>query len=130
MNEYIKHAVGSEWPMKIDSVNIISGKAYLFHKSKDPKERSKYYVKYLHGGSWGTVRNTKLRIQPLCEGCGKEATEVHHKTYDRLGKEFLFDLMSVCQECHSFIHSGRTFIPSIDRSEDKIHLPAVYKGMK
>jgi len=42
----------------------------------------------------------------MCEGCGQaRAREVHHKTYQHLGAEFLFELVALCVECHRRIHS-------------------------
>lgn len=32
--------------------------------------------------------------------------EVHHLTYERVGYEMLFDLISVCDPCHEQLHRG------------------------
>jgi 5-methylcytosine-specific restriction endonuclease McrA len=48
------------------------------------------------------------RAKPLCRRCGKNAgTDVHHRTYDRFGKEKLRDLELVCKTCHGKIHAQR-----------------------
>lgn len=45
------------------------------------------------------------RANYVCEGCGKaKATQAHHITYDHFGDEFLFELLAVCEPCHSRIH--------------------------
>lgn len=46
---------------------------------------------------------------PMCEneGCTNEAKEVHHKTYDRIGKESLDDLQALCSECHRREYRGQ-----------------------
>ena len=45
------------------------------------------------------------RANFVCEGCGKaKATQAHHVTYDHFGNEFLFELLAVCEPCHTRIH--------------------------
>lgn len=34
----------------------------------------------------------------------KKAQDVHHKTYDNVGREPLSDLVSLCRECHEKKH--------------------------
>lgn len=64
------------------------------------------YLKYLISDKWKKKRDEKLWKQPLCEHCRKEfgkntkATQVHHISYETLGKEKLSDLISVCNYCH------------------------------
>ena len=55
---------------------------------------------------WQELRDQVLqRDSFLCQGCRRNrATAVHHLTYDRLGREVLFDLISVCTHCHERIH--------------------------
>lgn len=48
------------------------------------------------------------RAADLCEGCGKHRPRhVHHRTYDHLGDEFLFELVALCLDCHQRIHPHR-----------------------
>ena len=44
--------------------------------------------------------------RPICEkdGCTNEATDVHHLTYERIGKERLDDLQALCRKCHKQQH--------------------------
>ena len=35
-----------------------------------------------------------------CRKCGSRATQVHHETYKRIGRERLSDLTAVCGGCH------------------------------
>ena len=45
------------------------------------------------------------RCGGVCEGCGEApAVEVHHLTYQRVGRELLFDLVGVCRACHDAAH--------------------------
>jgi hypothetical protein len=48
------------------------------------------------------------RAGTICEGCGENpATAVHHlsyESYNRLGREFLWELAAICDDCHGLIH--------------------------
>jgi len=37
-------------------------------------------------------------------GCTARAVDVHHVTYDRLGRERPGDLLAVCEPCHARLH--------------------------
>jgi hypothetical protein len=43
-----------------------------------------------------------------CGACGETDVRlsVHHRTYKRLGREWLMDLMAVCDGCHETIHEN------------------------
>ena len=64
------------------------------------------YRAYLLSPEWAEKRGLVMdRCSHTCEGCGKRrAVHVHHKTYDHLGDEFLFELIGLCEECHERIH--------------------------
>ena len=67
---------------------------------------------------WKKLRLEKMRVNPLCERCANmdritPAEEVHHKIPFDIGmtqeqrERLAFDwdnLMSVCNECHDFLH--------------------------
>lgn len=64
------------------------------------------YHEYLKSERWQNLRKSVLhRDNELCI-CGKKATEVHHKTYERLGNEPLSDLVSLCRHCHQNVHDN------------------------
>ncbi len=65
-----------------------------------------WYNAYLASPAWHTKRDAILRRDNyLCRGCGvNRATQVHHLDYKRVGKEMLFDLVSICGTCHDLIH--------------------------
>lgn len=47
----------------------------------------------------------RARLLPaLCACCGLTATQLHHRTYERVGCEDDGDLVAVCRECHGRIH--------------------------
>lgn len=64
------------------------------------------YREYLQSSAWAKLRRQVLmRAAFICEGCGaKPAVEVHHKTYEHVGDEFLFELTALCKECHGRLH--------------------------
>ena len=64
------------------------------------------YRQYLTTTEWRERRwRVMQRAGYICEGCGTErATQVHHLTYDRVGREMLFDLVAICDDCHHSIH--------------------------
>lgn len=51
------------------------------------------------------IRDKYLEETPLCDRCKKQASEVHH-TGGRNGERLLDEskFMSVCRECHQYIH--------------------------
>lgn len=75
-------------------------------QQKDSVEWWKWYNGYLKTPQWQQKRELiMLRANGLCEGCGqRKATQVHHKTYDHVGNELLFELVAVCFECHHILH--------------------------
>jgi hypothetical protein len=66
-----------------------------------------WYDAYLLTEAWRTKRVQVLkRDNGLCQGCLKrQATQVHHLTYDHVGDELLFELASICDECHERAHA-------------------------
>lgn len=70
--------------------------------------RKAQYDIYLASPEWRELRIKVLnRDKHICQGClVARATEVHHRTYDRFGHEFAFDLLSLCNPCHRRFHLG------------------------
>jgi hypothetical protein len=68
--------------------------------------RQAAYSRYINSAEWQELRRKVIaRAKGKCEGCGnRPATDVHHLTYQRFGKEMLFDLVAVCEDCHKAIH--------------------------
>ena len=71
-------------------------------------ERRRIYSDYLLSPEWAKRREKVLRrANGICEGCGEaRATQVHHKTYDHIYNEPLFDLVAICKACHESIHQA------------------------
>jgi hypothetical protein len=80
------------------------------HDALRDREREEWFARYdayLLTPEWARRRRAVLRrAKGTCEGClVRPATQVHHLTYERVGREMLFDLAAVCDECHAAIHS-------------------------
>lgn len=60
------------------------------------------YGNYLVSQEWRTKRDAVMRrANRFCEACAEQpATQVHHKTYEHVGEEPLFDLVAICEPCH------------------------------
>lgn len=78
------------------------------------ENRNGNYQMYLSSKAWAETRAKFFeQVGQQCI-CGSTATQVHHKTYDNIGKEeLLTDLVGLCKECHGNIHeSGNSNSPS------------------
>ena len=67
------------------------------------------YREYLQSEHWKDVKR-RFRKSKLATGrcyiCGSGGRlDIHHKSYKRLGKERLNDLIELCRDCHSMVHS-------------------------
>ena len=64
------------------------------------------YSKYRKSRNWRGKRRTIMkRAGYKCRKCKtRRATQVHHETYKRVGRERLSDLTAVCGCCHKRIH--------------------------
>lgn len=70
-----------------------------------PSIRTRYRA-YIQTSEWRNRRNRVLKLAGFrCEQCGaKRDVQVHHKTYERLGREFDVDLEVLCPDCHLEYH--------------------------
>jgi len=67
------------------------------------------YNAYLKTPAWEKRRRLVFsRARGICEGCGeREATQVHHLSYEHVTRELLWELRAVCNGCHERIHEQR-----------------------
>ena len=93
--EYLK---SDEWKCKRDAV---MQRAMQWFMPASPVIR-RTVDRYGRVIKW--IANVEHR--PICEndGCTNEATDVHHLTYERIGKEWLDDLQALCRKCHKQQH--------------------------
>lgn len=71
-----------------------------------------WYKGYLASTCWSARRLAVLsRADGRCEEChAADATEVHHVTYARVGRERLGDLLGLCTTCHNGHHGVFTSV--------------------
>lgn len=63
--------------------------------------KNQEYEKYIHSSAWRKKAEARLEHDNhRCCVCGKEATDVHHLTYDNFRHEHMDDLVSLCRSCH------------------------------
>lgn len=70
------------------------------------------YALYLASARWKTLRFKRISESGFrCESCrSTEKLEAHHITYERIFREKMDDLMTLCEHCHEkaegFVQSG------------------------
>jgi hypothetical protein len=83
-------------------------------KRKSPERIPRHdYIAYINSKAW-SMKKAQYRASKLpqkCLVCGSETVDLHHRTYKRLGSEWLNDLVPLCRthhdECHAFIESKK-----------------------
>lgn len=66
------------------------------------------YAEYLATSHWDAVRRATLdRAQHRCQLCNELSgpLHVHHRTYERIGREADSDVIALCARCHDRFHS-------------------------
>lgn len=65
------------------------------------KKGNAEYERYIHSATWKEKAAERMDMDyHRCCVCGREATEVHHLTYDNFRNEHMEDLVSMCHKCH------------------------------
>lgn len=84
--------------------------AYTQKRDDEKSEWFRRYNEYLKTPAWQERRRKVLaRAKGVCEGCGERPpVQVHHKTYEHVGDEFLWELAAVCMPCHERAHKDKT----------------------
>jgi hypothetical protein len=86
-----------------------AGAATDWLRDRGPEGRSGLYRAYMASPQWAERRGRTLMLAGgTCQRCGqRRATEAHHLTYDRLGRERDQDLLALCGPCHQALHGRR-----------------------
>lgn len=79
-------------------------------RHQNTEARNELYREYLASYEWNLKRKKVLkRDEYRCQLCGVDTgLEVHHLTYKRVGDEALFDLVTLCFQCHRQEHAEAT----------------------
>lgn len=64
------------------------------------------YAAYLTSPDWRRRRELVFKRDSYkCQGCLTALAEVvHHRTYEHVGNELLYELVALCQSCHDRAH--------------------------
>ena len=67
------------------------------------------YTDYLRTDAWRRRRDRAIkRAGGRCQVCGRTSgLQVHHNTYDNLGREKAIDLVVLCGTCHKLYHDAK-----------------------
>lgn len=86
----------------------------MFDARRQYRRRSwwQWYNSYLASPEWYARRlavlkrdGNRCRASSAGRTCNANASQVHHLTYERVGREPLDDLVAVCDECHEKLHA-------------------------
>lgn len=66
------------------------------------------YDQYLLSDVWKEIRKLVIDSEGgTCVLCGGPAQHVHHRTYERRGREQRQDLTALCDSCHAMFHDKK-----------------------
>jgi 5-methylcytosine-specific restriction endonuclease McrA len=72
--------------------------------------RTPEYLARINSPKWQALKARLLRERGRrCERCGAtdKRLDMHHRNYDRLGREEDYDLQLLCRECHEIADQDR-----------------------
>jgi 5-methylcytosine-specific restriction endonuclease McrA len=74
-----------------------------------PTERRAAYERHIKSTQWRNSRRAIIKLRGnKCERCPSTfELDLHHKTYERLGREQLSDLELLCKACHKIADAER-----------------------
>ena len=68
-------------------------------------EREAYRQTYLRSAHWKRFRKiASERLPKVCPCGARSGLDLHHMTYERLGREHLDDVAWLCRGCHDALH--------------------------
>jgi 5-methylcytosine-specific restriction endonuclease McrA len=94
---------------------------YCRKQGRDPELGRLPYHEYLRTPHWRDTRRRALqRAGYQCKRCEArgERFEVHHLTYDRLGRELEGDLVVLCESCHALEHMPKHRREAFERIQE------------
>jgi hypothetical protein len=100
-------------PTNLERELLFTGKPGYPYQGERTMERKRGYTVtgqpyklYLRSPEWAEVkrRYRSSKLPQTCVVCGSKKVDLHHKTYERLGKERLTDLVPLCRSHHKWLH--------------------------
>ena len=101
---------------------------YKPKKSKQVSDKKLLRRKLYNNKRWRKLRDAFLMEHPICELCGKLATDCHHVNspfdedltdIERIGRLLSpSNLQALCQTCHGIIH-GKKITPNDEQKQTK-----------
>lgn len=91
-----------------DSVQATPKPAVSQQISKSIQLQTMPYVDYLQTPEWQAKREQALRLaEHRCQICNASGSlQVHHRSYERRGREAMSDLIVLCSKCHDLFHQS------------------------
>jgi hypothetical protein len=87
-------------------------------------EWRKAYNLHIRSAQWRNTRKTLFKMRgKRCEVCGSSASqlELHHLTYERMGRESAKDLLIVCPDCHTREDRKRANVQTAKRESKRMN---------
>ena len=79
----------------------------LSRRRQERIQRHTEYERYLSESDnwWATREKVMRRDNRWCQAClDADATQVHHRTYEHIFDELMWELVAVCRPCHERLH--------------------------
>ena len=93
-------------------------------------DRQLMHRQYLQSPAWKQKRMEALESYGcVCNRCGKHGTDVHHKTYKRVGNEHLEDLEVLCRDCHEAHHAIERSLRGKKKGAKAYHVKAMFAAL-
>lgn len=88
------------------------------------------YTAYLTSERWQITKDKALkRAGNRCSVCAStKDLNVHHNTYDRLGRESNADLIVLCRQCHALFHNVRGIVDVLSYNSTSTAQPKIEGG--
>lgn len=95
-----------EIPAAITRDSLFCGECWDTWADRIPDVSSSTYHDYLLSTIWARTRQLAFEFygRRCCLCNSEDDLNVHHRTYERLGRERLADLVVLCRECHATFH--------------------------
>jgi 5-methylcytosine-specific restriction endonuclease McrA len=70
------------------------------------------YLRCMASPQWEARRSAYFaKHRKRCAACGsKDDVQLHHRTYERMGRELDADLCPLCQRCHASVHDHHRLV--------------------